>query len=155
MKLIIDSFGKLLVAAVASALIIVLVAGVLIPGVRGFVSDLFPSEKNYEDKAETASAPTLACTNSVVNLSAGSEVDIFENITAQSSENVDLIAQLKDDFAKSVSERRDVFVYKINDDNTNSLVSQIDPTGAGKWIVVYVLTDNSESDSLKVSYTIS
>lgn len=153
MKLVINNLGKILIVAVVVALFFVLVSSVFIPGIRNFVSDVFPDETNYIDSAEGPTSLTLTCTNEDVQATAGEAIDIFSNITALSGDNENLISQLKDDCEKAVSEREHVFIYKTNEDNTNVLQPQIDSNLRGKWTVFYILKDGSESASLKVTYT--
>ena len=155
MKFTFNSLGKILVAISAVAVIFVLISAVFIPGVRGFVSNIFPSETNYIDGKYSSVAPKLEASSDKVEVAVGSSVDIFANITAVSSDNEDLKEQLINDYNdKTMEEREHVFIYKINADNTSTLVSAIDPSVAGKWAVIYLLNDNSKDVSLKVSYIV-
>lgn len=158
MKLVVDNLGKVLIVVFVAALIFSFIAFGLLPGVRSFVSTVFLTETNYVEKSNLPAAPILKSDNDVVYLSVGENDGdniIFKGITAQSRSGQDLIPQLKDDFDKAISNRSHVFVYQINLDNTNTLVSSIDTSSAGKWAVFYLVEDGSENAFLKVSYVVS
>ena len=154
MKLIVNNLGKFLVVALVVALVLTFIVTALLPGLRSFASTVFIKETNYEEKTSFSSAPTLSAANEHVEISIGDEVNLFENITAQSKSGADLSGQLTEDYAKAVDERTQVFVYKINPNKSKSLAAAIDTSCSGDWVVFYLVKDGRESAILKVSYAV-
>lgn len=156
MKLLIDNIGKTLIAVVVAILAVVLISTVFIPGVRNFVGILFPNETNYIDTNTDTASITLTSTKTNVDLSVGDTVNLFDTVTALSSTKENIVSQLTEDYEKPVEERSHVFVYKINNDNSSPvLATEIDTSVPGKWAVLYLLNDASETVSLKISYTVA
>lgn len=154
LKQIVNSVGRFLVVAVVATIILTLIASVLLPSLRSFFSDAFIAETNYVEKGNRPSAPTLTCSSEKISLTVGETVDLFSNITAKSSSGEDLMVQLTEDYAKSVEERDQVFVYKVNGDESHTLVSEIDASRSGNWVVFYLIKDGKENALLKVPYTV-
>ena len=154
MKLVMNNLGKFLVVAIAAALVLGFISASLLPSLRTFVSNVFIDETNYVEKGFLLSAPILKSEHSMITVSVGEDVDIFENITATSRSGENLITQLSDDYTKDLSDRSQVFVYRINSDNSNSLADRIDTSSPGNWSVLYLLKDGSGSSVLKVSYKV-
>lgn len=155
MKLITEQMGKFLVVAVATVLVPVLVVSIVVPAIQNFSSTVFVGDTNYYDSKESVTAPRLSCENTEVEVPIGSSVDVFDGISAKSGSGEDLLGQLQADYAKSVGSRECVFVYKINDDRPNTLVSAIDTSAAGEWAVFYLLADGDEHATLEVRYFVS
>lgn len=150
MKLVINNFGKILIAVVAVTLALTLLSTVLFPGLRSFVATVFPNETNYTEPAPEED-------NVPVQINVGTEVTsdvIFSGISALSGVNENLISQLQDDYAKAINERKHVFIYKINGDTGNTLAEKIDSSQPGEWAVIYVLNDAKNTVSKKVLYTV-
>ena len=152
MKLISTTLGKLIVALAAVTVILVFVAVVFIPKVKEFSSGVLPEDKNYVINSGNSESFKLVCTEDVYEMPVGDSVDIFADITALSSDNEDLLPLLKADFQKPLSQRKHVFVYKINEDGVAVLAEKVDSSYVGEWAVVFVLNDGSERATLKVNY---
>lgn len=155
MKLITEQMGKFLVVAVATVLVLVLVGTIVVPAIQNFSSAVFVGDTNFYDSKESVTAPRLACETAEVEVPIGSSVDVFNGISAKSGTGADLLGQLREDYGKSVGNRECVFVYKINDDRTNTLASSIDTSAAGEWAVFYLLADGNEHATLEVRYFVS
>lgn len=155
MKLVINNLGKFLVVAIAAALVLVFISASLLPSLSEFVSKAFVAETNYVEQSNLSSAPILKSEFSHVNVAKGENVDIFEHIVATSQNGENLISQLSDDYQKDVSQRKQVFVYRLNSDNTNKLVSSIDTSTVGNWAVFYLLEDGLGSALLKITYSVT
>lgn len=154
MKLITEHMGKFLVVTVASALVIALIGAIVVPAIQNFSSTVFVGDTNFYDSKESVTAPKLSCENAEVEVSLnGGTVDVLDGISAKSGTGEDLMGQLREDYAKSVGDREHVFIYKINDDRTNTLMPDIN--AAGEWAVFYLLSDGDEHATLEVRYTVS
>ena len=154
MKTISTALGKFIIVAAAAVLIFAFITSALMPYVRDYFSVMFPKEQNYIISEGNPAALTLSCSSDVIKFPVGSGVNIFANITAKTSDNENLISQLTEDYAKDVNERTQVFVYKINSDGSAVLSEQIDTSVKGEWTVLYIIKNNSEIASLKVTYMI-
>ena len=156
MKLLTTFLGRIILAASVVMIVLTFISAIFVPAIKNFSSATMPSEKNYViNNSGDSEAFTLSCTKSVYEMlvtDGSEEIDIFADITAISSDNVDLVPLLKSDYEKPLNERTNVFIYKINNDGTVVLSSKIDSTSVGDWAVFYVLEDGSERETLKVNY---
>lgn len=155
MKLITEHMGKFLVVATAAVLVLVLLGSIVIPAIQDFSSTVFVGDKNFIDNKQSVTAPQLSCENTEIEMPIGGSVDVFNGISAKSGTGEDLIGQLREDYAKSLGEREHVFIYKINNDRTNTLMPAIDTSAAGEWAVFFLLTDGDEHSTLEVRYFVS
>lgn len=154
MKQVINTSGKVLVVSIVVALVLTFILAGLLPATRTFVRNVFVAETNYVEKSDLESAPTLSCSTEKVSVALGQEVDIFENIAARSVSGEDLLPQLVNDYSNPTSDRRQVFVYRVNADNSKTLVEEINSSRSGKWVVFYLVKDGKGSAMIKVPFVV-
>lgn len=154
MKLITENLGKIIVALMVTSLLLFLLATIFVPGVREFTLNLFPSETNYIVNEVNEKSPVITCEKSSVSVAVGDTVDLFAGISAKSADGDNLISQLTSDFDLPVDKRTCVFVYLCNDNETKTLMSNIDTSFPGEWKVFYQLSDNNGSARLSVDYSV-
>lgn len=162
MKFVIENLVRLLVTAFAAALVLTSIYAFLLPVMGDLLPDVFGRKETNLDVVVASETkpnigPELTCIEMPVMVQQGSTVDLFNpvNITAKSSSGENLINQLTLDYAKDVDYRDHVFIYKVNADNSYTLTSSINTSKPGKWVVVYLVTDEFGSDSSKITYVVN
>ena len=153
MKVLFNHLGRTLIAVLCAVLVI-----------GGFNEYLIPEIQNYSKKAvvkevnlrinEDSNAPALNCVNSNIRVKINDNVNIFSGITARTAGGSNLIQTFREDYNKPARERKYVFVYRLCDDHTSVLASEIDTSKEGEWVVVFCAKDGSNFKTLAVHYEV-
>lgn len=154
MKLISTTLGKLLVATAAVLIILGLIVASFLPGIRDFYVNVFPDEKNHiiRDSSEDS---ILHLKEDFVVMNVGDPVNnaaIFDNFLASTTEEQEMIEQLKADCDKAIDERTQVFIYKVQNDGSVVLEDEIDSSSPGKWTVFFIVDGDSGHAVFKAKY---
>lgn len=150
----VENLVRFLVGFTAVVLVLASIYSLFIPVLRDYFPSAFSGERNYAEQSGGSAGPSITCVSDTIYVSIDGAVDLFDtsNISAKSSSGASLMSQLAEDYIKNVEDREQLFIYKINKDNTNTLVSSIDTSSEGKWVVVYLVKDDGGSASTKVTY---
>lgn len=169
MRLLSTTMGRIIVSATVGMIVLVCIASSFLPGIKTFLSTVFPVENNYVAPTAVEFDTFLDYESKdnyrenvielVVDLEDDTtddfdpDEDIFDNFIVSNSVDQALVDKLKEDYQKEpYTKRSRVFVYKMDKQGYSLLVDKIDPTTPGEWVVIYVLDDDDKRSALRVDY---
>ena len=146
MKQIIRTIGQFLVAGIVVVLTFTLINNIFLPGIRTFVGQVFPDEKNLVLESSEEDAPTLSATSTTIKIPVSSyeTYNPLDGITAVSSDGESLLPQIEQDLSESKDNRSHIFIYSVTDAG-KVLYDEVDRTSPGQWKIFYIVSDKNDN----------